>query len=88
MLLRLVEPESKLLLRKDLLPILGLGVVGVTLTLSIFRVGVRLTTAANTVLIYSTAPVWGCCSGSSSRWRGRVCRASSGLGCVPSGSLR
>jgi drug/metabolite transporter (DMT)-like permease len=58
LLLRLVEPEGKLL-RKDFLPMLGLGVVGVTLTQSVFTVGVSLTTAANTALIYSTAPVWG-----------------------------
>jgi drug/metabolite transporter (DMT)-like permease len=58
LLLRLVEPESKLL-RKDFLPILGLGFVGVTLTQSVFTIGVSMTTAANTALIYSTAPVWG-----------------------------
>ncbi|MDP8950249.1 MAG: DMT family transporter [Actinomycetota bacterium] len=58
LLLRLVEPESKLL-RKDFLPMLGLGIVGVTLTQSVFTVGVSLTTAANTALIYSSAPVWG-----------------------------
>jgi drug/metabolite transporter (DMT)-like permease len=58
LLLRLVEPESRLE-RKDLLPVLGLGVVGITLTQSVFTVGVSLTTAANTALIYSTAPVWG-----------------------------
>ena len=58
LLLRLVEPESRLE-RKDFLPVLGLGVVGVTLTQSVFTVGVSLTTAANTALIYSTAPVWG-----------------------------
>ena len=58
LLVRLVEPQSKLL-SKDLLPVLGLGVLGVTLTQSVFTVGVSLTTAANTALIYSTAPVWG-----------------------------
>jgi len=58
LLLRLVEPESRLE-RKDFLPVLGLGVVGITLTQSVFTVGVSLTTAANTALIYSTAPVWG-----------------------------
>ncbi|HEV3476360.1 MAG TPA: DMT family transporter, partial [Rubrobacteraceae bacterium] len=57
-ILRLIEPESRLL-REDFLPVLGLGVVGVTLTQSVFTVGVSLTTAANTALIYSTAPVWG-----------------------------
>ncbi len=56
--LRLLEPESRLF-RKDLLPIFGLGFVGITVTQSVFTVGVSLTTAANTALIYSTAPVWG-----------------------------
>ena len=58
LLLRLVEPESRLE-RNDLLPVLGLGVVGITLTQSVFTIGVSLTTAANTALIYATAPVWG-----------------------------
>ena len=58
LLLRFVEPKSRLK-RKDFLPVLGLGVVGVTLTQSVFTIGVGLTTAANTALIYSTAPVWG-----------------------------
>ncbi len=58
LLLRLVEPESRLR-REDFVPVLGLGVVGVTLTQSVFTVGVSMTTAANTALIYSTAPVWG-----------------------------
>ena len=51
-------PENRLS-RRDLLPILGLGLVGVTLTQTVFTVGVGLTTAANTALVYSTAPVWG-----------------------------
>jgi drug/metabolite transporter (DMT)-like permease len=51
-------PESHLS-RRDFLPMLGLGLVGVTLTQSVFTVGVGLTTAANTALVYSTAPVWG-----------------------------
>jgi drug/metabolite transporter (DMT)-like permease len=45
--------------REDILPVLGLGIVGITLTQSVFTVGVSLTTAANTALVYSTAPVWG-----------------------------
>jgi drug/metabolite transporter (DMT)-like permease len=45
--------------RKDFLPVLGLGIVGITLTQTVFTVGVSLTTAANTALVYSTAPVWG-----------------------------
>jgi drug/metabolite transporter (DMT)-like permease len=58
LLLRLSEPERRLK-RGDVLPMLGLGLVGVTLTQSVFTVGVSLTTAANTALIYSTSPVWG-----------------------------
>jgi EamA-like transporter family len=72
LLLRLVEPGSKLPLQKDFLSMLGLGVVGVTLTRLVFTVGVSLTTATNTALIYSSAPVWVCCSDSSSRWRDHV----------------
>ncbi|HZY66514.1 MAG TPA: DMT family transporter [Rubrobacteraceae bacterium] len=58
LILRAVEPQSRIP-RKELLPIFGLGVVGITLTQSVFTIGVSLTTAANTALIYSTAPVWG-----------------------------
>jgi drug/metabolite transporter (DMT)-like permease len=54
----LSEPENRLS-RRDLLPMLGLGLVGVTLTQTVFPVGVDLTTAANTALVYSTSPVWG-----------------------------
>jgi drug/metabolite transporter (DMT)-like permease len=54
----LSEPENRLS-RRDLLPMLGLGLVGVTLTQTVFTVGVDLTTAANTALVYSTSPVWG-----------------------------
>ena len=45
--------------RGDFLPVLGLGIVGITLTQTVFTLGVSLTTAANTALVYSTAPVWG-----------------------------
>ena len=47
---------------------LGLGLVGVTLTQSVFTVGVGLTTAANTALVYSTAPVWGMVLGFALGW--------------------
>ena len=57
-ILRFLEPETRLK-RKDFLPVLGLGVVGITATQSVFTIGVSLTTAANTALIYATAPVWG-----------------------------
>ncbi|WP_266096276.1 DMT family transporter [Rubrobacter tropicus] len=55
---RFAEPGNRLR-RKDVLPILGLGVVGITLTQTVFTIGVSLTTAANTALVYSTSPVWG-----------------------------
>ncbi len=58
LLSRIVEPGSRFK-RSDFLPILGLGIVGVTLTQTVFTIGVSLTTAANTALVYSTAPVWG-----------------------------
>jgi drug/metabolite transporter (DMT)-like permease len=45
--------------REDFLPVLGLGIVGITVTQTVFTLGVNLTTAANTALVYSTAPVWG-----------------------------
>ena len=60
-------PEGRLS-RRDLLPMLGLGLVGVTLTQSVFTVGVGLTTAANTALVYSTAPVWGMVLGFTLGW--------------------
>jgi len=60
-------PEGRLS-RRDLLPMLGLGLVGVTITQSVFTVGVGLTTAANTALVYSTAPVWGMLLGFALGW--------------------
>lgn len=58
LILRVLEPQSRIP-QKELMPVFGLGVVGITLTQSVFTIGVSLTTAANTALIYSTAPVWG-----------------------------
>jgi drug/metabolite transporter (DMT)-like permease len=60
-------PEGRLS-RWDLLPMLGLGIVGVTVTQSLFTMGVGLTTAANTALVYSTAPVWGMLLGLALGW--------------------
>jgi drug/metabolite transporter (DMT)-like permease len=55
-------PEGRLS-RRDLLPMLG-----VTLTQTVFTIGVGLTTAANTALVYSTAPVWGMVLGFALGW--------------------
>lgn len=54
--------------RRDLLPMTGIGLIGVTLTQSVFTIGVGLTTAANTALVYSTAPVWGMLLGFALGW--------------------
>jgi drug/metabolite transporter (DMT)-like permease len=56
------------LARRDILPLLGLGLVGVTVTQTVFTVGVSLTTAANTALVYSTSPVWGMLLGFALGW--------------------
>jgi drug/metabolite transporter (DMT)-like permease len=56
--LRVLEPESKLV-RKDLIPMAGLGCLGVAIGQMTFTFGVSLTSAANTGFIFATAPVWG-----------------------------
>lgn len=56
--LRLFEPESRLR-RKDVLPMIGLGWLGMAGAQTAFTFGVSLTSAANTGLIFATAPIWG-----------------------------
>lgn len=56
--LRLMEPKSRLA-RKDLLPMAVLGCFGLAGAQTSFTFGVSLTTAANTGMIFATAPVWG-----------------------------
>ena len=62
-LLHILEPASKLS-TKDLLPVAGLGCLGVTIGQTAFTFGVSLTSAANTGLIFATAPAWGLLLGS------------------------
>lgn len=57
-ILRFVEPQTRIK-RGDLLPLLGLGFVGISCTQTVFTIGVGQTTAANTAIVYATAPVWG-----------------------------
>jgi drug/metabolite transporter (DMT)-like permease len=57
--LRFLEPEDASLGRKDLLPMAGLGLVGVGVNNVLFTFGVDLTSASNTALIYATPPLWG-----------------------------
>ena len=56
--LRALEPKSGLA-REDILPMAGLGCLGVAFGQTAFTFGVSLTSAANTGLIFATAPVWG-----------------------------
>jgi drug/metabolite transporter (DMT)-like permease len=56
--LRVLEPESRLA-QKDLLPMAGLGCLGVAIGQTTFTFGVSMTSAANTGFIFATAPVWG-----------------------------
>ena len=58
LVLRLLEPESRLE-RKDVLPMLGLGCLGVATAQTAFTFGVSMTSASNTGLVFATAPVWG-----------------------------
>ncbi len=55
---RLFEPGSKLG-RDDVLPMAGLGCLGVAAAQTCFTFGVSMTTAANTGLVFATGPVWG-----------------------------
>jgi drug/metabolite transporter (DMT)-like permease len=57
-LLRFLEPADRLTPR-DFLPVAALGVLGVAIGQTAFTVGVSMTTAANTGLIFATAPIWG-----------------------------
>src|ERR671912_110752 len=75
-LLHILEPASRLS-TKDLLPVAGLGCLGVTIGQTAFTFGVSLTSAANTGLIFATAPIWGLLLGlmlglERPAWRGLV----------------
>ena len=50
--------------RKDLLAMVGVGAVGVGLTNMLFTMGVSLTSASDTALLYAIVPVWGMILGS------------------------
>jgi drug/metabolite transporter (DMT)-like permease len=63
-LLRILEPGARLTPKKDLLLVAGLGCLGVAIGQTAFTFGVSMTSAANTGLIFATAPVWGLLLGS------------------------
>jgi len=50
--------------RKDLLAMMGVGVLGVGVTNMLFTAGVNLTNASDTALLYAVVPVWGMILGS------------------------
>jgi drug/metabolite transporter (DMT)-like permease len=56
--LRLLEPGEGLE-RKDVLPMVGLGCLGMATAQTAFTFGISLTSASNTGLVFATAPVWG-----------------------------
>jgi drug/metabolite transporter (DMT)-like permease len=45
--------------RRDLLPLAGVGLVGVGANNVAFTLGVSMTTASETALIYAAVPIWG-----------------------------
>jgi drug/metabolite transporter (DMT)-like permease len=56
--LKIFEPTS-VLTRKDILPMLGLGCLGVGAAQTAFTFGVSLTSAASTGFVFTTSPIWG-----------------------------
>ncbi len=62
-LLRGLEPGDSLG-PKELLPVAGLGCLYVAIGQGTFTLGIHLTSAANTGLIFATSPVWGLLLGS------------------------
>lgn len=86
--LHLVKPDERPT-RKDLLYMAGLGCLGVITAQTCFTFGVSMTTAANTGLIFATAPVWGLVLGAligfeKPTWRGilGVCLSIVGVAAV------
>lgn len=79
LILRLLEPESRLR-RKDVLPMMGLGLFGIGAAQTGFTYGVSLTSAASTGLVFATAPVWGMLLGFLLGQERPTCRGILGVG--------
>lgn len=58
-LVALLEPRDGRPGRRDLLPLAGVGLVGVGANNVAFTLGVSMTTASETALIYAAVPIWG-----------------------------
>jgi hypothetical protein len=86
--LRVLEPESRLA-RKDLLPMAGLGCLGVVIGQTTFTFGVSMTSAANTGFIFAsrsdTLAGFGCRANRNNAGynEGEVPRARGGIGRAP-----
>jgi drug/metabolite transporter (DMT)-like permease len=77
--LRFLEPESRLAWG-DVLPMAGLGCLGVAVGQTTFTFGVSMTSAANTGFIFATAPVWGLLFGLALGLERPTWRGTSGVG--------
>jgi drug/metabolite transporter (DMT)-like permease len=58
-LVALLEPRDGRPVRRDLLSLAGVGLVGVGANNVAFTLGVSMTTASETALIYAAVPIWG-----------------------------
>src|SRR5215217_3127238 len=58
-LVALLEPADARPGRRDLLSLAGVGLVGVGANNVAFTLGVSMTTASETALIYAAVPIWG-----------------------------
>jgi drug/metabolite transporter (DMT)-like permease len=58
-LVALLEPRDRRPGRRDLLSLAGVGLVGVGANNVAFTLGVSMTTASETALIYAAVPIWG-----------------------------
>lgn len=75
----LIERSSRLKW-KDLLPVAGVGAVGITLNHIGYTVGLSLTSGSDAALIFATAPVWGMALGILLRAERGSLRGALGLG--------
>src|SRR5215213_5689162 len=58
-LVALLEPPDGRPGRRDLLSLAGVGLIGVGMNNISFTLGVSMTTASETALIYAAVPIWG-----------------------------
>ena len=58
-LVALLEPEGGWPSRRDLFSMAGVGLIGVGANNTAFTLGVSMTTASETALIYAAVPIWG-----------------------------